>query len=116
MIKALNFFKRKPGLGVEDFRKYWLNEHAEVIRAIPELRRYVVSITLSSAYKNREPLYDGISEAWFDDEATLRATADSTPRQAAHADDVKFVDMSTTGSIIVDEITRTLQERFLTLR
>lgn len=106
MIKAFNFFKRKPGLSVEDFRKYWLNEHAEIIRAIPEVRKYVASITLPSAYKNREPLYDGISEAWFDDEATLRGTADSAPRRAATADDAKFVDMSTTGSIIVDEITQ----------
>jgi uncharacterized protein (TIGR02118 family) len=104
MVKAFNFFKRKQGLSVEDFRKYWLNEHAAIIRAIPELRKYTASITLPSAYRNREPLYDGISEAWFEDEHTLRATADSAPRQAAHADDAKFVDMSTTGSIIVDEV------------
>jgi uncharacterized protein (TIGR02118 family) len=104
MIKAFNFFRRKPGLSVEDFRKYWLNEHAAIIRAIPELRKYVASITLPSAYRNREPLYDGISEAWFDDEAAIRTTADSPPRRAAHVDDAKFVDMTTTGSIITDEI------------
>ena len=83
MVKAFNFFKRKPGLSVNDFRNYWLNEHAAIIRAIPELRKYVASITLPSAYRNREPLYDGISEAWFDDEAVIRATADSAPRRAA---------------------------------
>lgn len=104
MVKALNFFKRKPGLSVEDFRSYWLNQHAAIIRAIPELRKYVASITLPSAYRNREPLYDGISEAWFDDEDTLRVTADSPPRRAATADDTRFVDMSKTGSIVVDEI------------
>lgn len=104
MIKAFNFFKRKSGLSIDDFRNYWLNEHAAIIRAIPELRRYVASITLPSAYRNREPLYDGISEAWFDDEAALRSSANSAPRRAASADDAKFVDMSTTGSIIVDEI------------
>jgi uncharacterized protein (TIGR02118 family) len=104
MVKAFNFFKRKPGLSVDDFRNYWLNEHAAIIRAIPELRKYVASITLPSAYRNREPLYDGISEAWFDDEAVIRATADSAPRRAATADDAKFVDMSKAGSIIVDEV------------
>jgi uncharacterized protein (TIGR02118 family) len=106
MVKAFNFFKRKPGLSVEDFRSYWLNEHASVIRKIPELRKYIASITLPSAYRNREPLYDGISEAWFDDEDALRSNADSPPRRAASADDAKFVDMSTTGSIVVDEITQ----------
>ena len=104
MVKALNFFKRKPGLNVDDFRNYWLNQHSAIIRAIPELSKYVASITLPSAYRNHEPLYDGISEAWFDDEAVLRATADSAPRRAATADDAKFVDMSKAGSIIVDEI------------
>jgi len=104
MVKAFNFFKRKDGLGVDDFRSYWLNEHAAIIRAIPELRKYVASITLPSAYRNREPLYDGISEAWFDDEDAIRANADSAPRRAASADDTKFVDMSKAGSIIADEI------------
>src|SRR5258707_14527267 len=104
MVKTFNFFKRKPGLSVEDFRNYWLNEHAAIIRAIPELRKYIASITLPSAYRNREPLYDGISEAWFDDEAVIRATADSAPRRAATGDDAKFVDMSKAGSIITDEI------------
>jgi uncharacterized protein (TIGR02118 family) len=104
MVKAFNFFKRKPGLSVDDFRNYWLNEHAAIIRAIPELRKYIASITLPSAYRKREPLYDGISEAWFDDENTMRATADSAPRRAATTDDAKFVDMSTTGSIITDEV------------
>jgi uncharacterized protein (TIGR02118 family) len=104
MVKALNFFKRKPGLSVDDFRSYWLNQHAAIIRAIPELRKYVASITLPSAYRNHEPLYDGISEAWFDDEGLIRATADSAPRRAAHTDDAKFVDISKAGSIIVDEI------------
>jgi uncharacterized protein (TIGR02118 family) len=104
MIKAFNFFKRKSGLSIDDFRNYWLNEHAAIIRAIPELRKYVASITLPSAYRNREPLYDGISEAWFDDEDVIRATADSPSRRAAHADDAKFVDMTTTGSIVTDEI------------
>jgi len=104
MVKAFNFFKRKPGLGVDDFRKYWLNEHAAIIRAIPELRMYVASITLPSAYRNREPLYDGVSEAWFDDEDAIRASADSPQRRAASADDTKFVDMSKAASIITDEI------------
>lgn len=104
MVKAFNFFKRRPGLSVEDFRRYWLNEHAAVIRKIPELRKYIASITLPSAYRNREPLYDGISEAWFDDEDALRSNADTAPRRAASADDAQFVDMSTTGSIVVDEI------------
>jgi uncharacterized protein (TIGR02118 family) len=104
MVKTFNFFKRRPELTVERFREYWLNQHAAVIRAIPEVRKYVASITLPSAYRHREPLYDGISEAWFDDEQTIRRIADSAPLRAAITDDAVFVDTSKAGSIIADEI------------
>jgi uncharacterized protein (TIGR02118 family) len=75
-----------------------------VIRRIPEIRRYVASITLPGAYRNREPLFDGISEVWFDDEDVLRKTADTPPRKAASADDAKFVDISKYAAIVTDEI------------
>jgi len=88
MIKTFNFFKRRPELSVERFREYWLNQHAAVIRAIPEVRKYVASIALSSSYrKDHEPLYDGISEAWFDDEETIVRIAGSTKLRAAITDD-----------------------------
>jgi uncharacterized protein (TIGR02118 family) len=103
MVKTFNFFKRKPGRSVDDFQNYWLNEHAAIIRAIPELRKYVASITLPSAYRNREPLYDGVSEVWFDDEDAMRRN-DTPPRRAAHEDDAKFVDMSKATAIVTDEI------------
>jgi uncharacterized protein (TIGR02118 family) len=104
MVKTFNFFKRKPGLSVDDFRNYWLNEHAAIIRGIPEIRKYVASIAIPSSYRNHEPTYDGISEAWFDDEETIHATIDSAPRRAALADDANFVDMSKASSILTDEI------------
>jgi uncharacterized protein (TIGR02118 family) len=104
MIKTFNFFKRRPELSVERFREYWLNQHAAVIRAIPEVRKYVASIALSSSYrKDHEPLYDGISEAWFDDEETIVRIAGSAKLRAAITDDAVFVDTSKAGSIVTHE-------------
>jgi uncharacterized protein (TIGR02118 family) len=105
MVKTFNFFKRRPGLSVERFREYWLNQHAAVIRAIPEVRKYIASIALPSSYReNHEPHCDGISEAWFDDEETIRRIADSSRLRAAVTDDAVFIDTSKAGSIITDEI------------
>jgi uncharacterized protein (TIGR02118 family) len=105
MIKTFNFFKRRPELTVERFREYWLNQHAAVIRAIPEVRKYVASLALPSSYRNNhEPLYDGISEAWFDDEETIRKIADLPRLRAAATDDAVFVDTSKAGAIVTDEI------------
>ena len=105
MVKTFNFFKRRPELTVERFREYWLKQHAAVIRAIPEVRRYVASIALPSSYRNNhEPLYDGISEAWFNDEETIRKIVDSPGLRAAATDDAVFVDTSKAGAILTDEI------------
>ena len=71
----------------------------------PELRKYIgVDRAAIVGRNNHEPHCDGISEAWFDDEATIRSTADSPRLRAAITDDAKFIDMSTAGSIIIDEI------------
>ncbi len=105
MVKTFNFFKRRPELSVKRFGEYWLNQHAAVIRAIPEVRKYVASIALSTSYrKNHEPLYDGISEAWFDDEATIVGIAGSAKLRAAITDDAVFVDTSKAGSIVTHEV------------
>jgi uncharacterized protein (TIGR02118 family) len=105
MVKTFNFFKRKPELSVERFREYWLNQHAAVIRAIPEVRKYIASIAIPSSYRNsHEPHYDGISEAWFDDEETIRRIAETQPLRAAITDDAVFIDTSKAGSILADEI------------
>lgn len=105
MVKTFNFFKRRPELSVERFREYWLNQHSAVIRAIPEVRKYTASLAMPSSYRdNHEPLYDGISEAWFDDEETIRRIADSPPLRAAITDDAVFIDTSKAGSIITNEI------------
>ena len=105
MVKTFNFFKRKPALSVERFREYWLKQHSAVIRAIPEVRKYIASIALPSSYRdNHEPLYDGVSEAWFDDEETIRRIAGSPPIRAAITDDAVFIDTSKAGSIVTEEI------------
>lgn len=104
MVKSIQFFKRKAELSVGDFQRYWLNDHAAVIRKVPELRCYVASCTLASGYRKHEPIYDGVSEAWFDDEDAIRANANSAPRRAASEDDRKFIDMAVYDSLIVDEV------------
>jgi len=105
MVKTFNFFKRRQELTVERFRDYWLNQHAAVIRAIPEVRKYVAAIALPTSYRNgHEPLYDGISEAWFDDEETIVKIAGSAALRAAATDDAVFVDTSKTAAIVTNEL------------
>jgi len=56
VVKVLTFLKRKPGMPVEDFQRYWLTRHPEVVMRLPGVRRYVQSPALPSAYQKGEPL------------------------------------------------------------
>ena len=76
MIKSLSLLTRKPGMSVEAFRKVWLEEHAPMVRSVPEVRRYVLTFPLAEPTRPDVPTpdvkCDAIAELWFDDLASLQ--------------------------------------------
>jgi uncharacterized protein (TIGR02118 family) len=104
MVKIVAFFKRKPGIAVEAFDRHWGTRHAELVRRLPGLRRYVQNPTLASGYRRREPIYDGVAEAWFDDGEALRVSGASSEYAAVKADEASFLDGASLGSLITDEV------------
>jgi uncharacterized protein (TIGR02118 family) len=103
MVKAVSFFKRRPGMSVEAFQTYWRTAHPDVVVKLPRLRRYVQSHTLPSGYRKGEPVYDGIAEVWFDDTGAMRALIGSAEYAAVQADEAKFIERSTMGLIVTEE-------------
>lgn len=103
MIKMVSFAKRKAGLSVEDFQNYWLTEHAGRVKAYPGIRRYVVSLTLTGAYRKGEPAYDGVAELWFDDLAAFETARQSPEFAAGTADLSNFIDVASRGMILTTE-------------
>ena len=103
VIKIVYFFKRKPGISVEDFQAHWRTTHAELIAALPGIRRYVQNHTLPSAYRKGEPAFDGVAESWFEDTQVLKALASSPQYAAVLADEPRFIDRASMGSIITEE-------------
>ena len=103
MIKAIYFIKRKPGTTLEDFRKYWLNEHAALVLEVPGLVKYVQSHTMDSGYRNHEPIYDGIAELWYENLDDMRKTAGTSSSRDTLADNEKFLDMSKFAFILTKE-------------
>lgn len=103
MIKIIYFFKRRPGMAVVDFQAHWRTTHADIVVALPGIRRYVQNHVLPSAYRKGEPAFDGVAESWFDDTQTLRALAGSSHYAAVLADEPNFIDGATMGSILTEE-------------
>ena len=104
MIKSIVFFKRKQGMSVEEFQRYWLEEHPKVVTKLPGHRRYVQSHVTQSAYRDgREPVYDGVAEVWWDDWEVLRAAGRSDAWQAVAADEAKFIDPESRRLLVTEE-------------
>jgi uncharacterized protein (TIGR02118 family) len=104
MLKIVAFFKRKPGISVEEFDRHWGTRHADLVRRLPGIRRYVQNPTLASGYRRREPIYDGVAEAWFDDGEALRVSGASAHYRAVKADEPSFIDGTSIASVVTEEV------------
>lgn len=103
MVKVLTFLKRKPGMAVDEFQRYWLTRHPAVVMRLPGVRRYVQSHTLDRTYARGEPAWDGIAEVWADDTEALRAMTRGPAHAALQADEEQFIDRATMGLIVTEE-------------
>lgn len=103
MLKAVSFFKRKPGMPVEEFQAYWRGRHPAAVVRLPGLRRYVQSHTRLSGYRKGEPICDGIAELWFEDSKAMHALRGTKEIEAVEADEAVFLDRSTMRMILTEE-------------
>ena len=103
MVKVITFLKRRAGMPVPDFQRYWREQHPAVVTRLPGVRRYVQSHTLPSAYGAGEPVYDGIAEVWADNTDALRAMNRSPDYAAVQTDEARFIDRATMGILITED-------------
>lgn len=73
MIKSIVVARKKPGLSMQEFNRYWKEIHGpKAARQIPGLRRYVQNHMVP--IPGMEYNGDGIVEMWYDDvEAYLKS-------------------------------------------
>jgi uncharacterized protein (TIGR02118 family) len=90
MLKILSYLKRKEGTSLEEFRRWWIQEHAPMVvqRYGKSLVRYVVNIRLTDddnlpGAPNDASEFDGCAELWFESEASYRDAYCKTDRPSA---------------------------------
>jgi len=105
MVKLITLLKRKPGTTREEFSKYWLHPHGDIIlKTLPGVRKYVQNPAVIIG--DREYEYDGVAEGWFDDIDSLRnalRVMRSEKGDVIREDEEKFLDRSKMVSFVVDE-------------
>ena len=96
MVKGVWPARRKAGMSVAEFRRYWAQVHAPMALKLPGLRRYERSETLDELYQLAEPRWDGVAQLWFDDVAAARRFLESDEFiRGTWADGEKFVSANT---------------------
>jgi uncharacterized protein (TIGR02118 family) len=104
MIKVIACINRKPGMTVEAFQQYWLNQHPKPVLKLDGIRRYVQSHVRPSGYRNgRQPIHDGIAELWFDDMEALRRANASPAYREVQADEARFIDSARLVFLVTEE-------------
>ena len=108
MIKLVFCLRRLPTLSVSEFHRYWVENHAELVRQhapVLRIRRYTQSHTLSDprlspvieARGGQVDPFDGVAELWWDSIEDL-VEAGSSPEgriagQALRSDEQTFIDL-----------------------
>ena len=117
MIKLVFCVRRRSDLSVDDFKKYWVENHAPLVKkhaAALGARRYVQSHTVEDetnaelrASRGTTEAFDGIAEVWWDSRDALTAVLSRPEGQAAGdellEDERNFIDLSRSCLFLTDE-------------
>ena len=81
VYKVLLFLKRRPGMSVEEFRRYYEEKHVPLalkyIRGVSRYQRRFVDELPNPDGDGTELAYDVVTELWYEDEAAYRTIVDN---------------------------------------
>lgn len=99
MIKQVEFLVRKDEYSHKEFVEWWQEDHADLVRDLPGLKRYTTSVPTNPD----AVAYDGVLELAFEDMSTLKEAFDSETGQDVVADAADYVNFDASERMIVEE-------------
>jgi uncharacterized protein (TIGR02118 family) len=90
-FKAVILLTRRDDMTPDQFRQWWLHEHAPLAAQLPGVRRIVFNEVLGDDPLAVDGAVDGISELWFDTEADFVAAYATELGQRVAADSMAHV-------------------------
>jgi uncharacterized protein (TIGR02118 family) len=101
-FKAVILLSRRKDMSEEQFRNWWLNEHAPFARQLPGVRKIVFNVCDDTTE------IDGISELWFDSEAEFVSAYETDLGKRVAADSLAHVRSRTrlfvSEKVVVSEV------------
>lgn len=99
MRKLVNLLVRKAELSHNEFREYWLNEHAPLAEELSGVRKYATSVP---ADPSKSP-YDGIAELYLEEGVSVSDVFSSEAGSRLQADAETFLNQEAGEILVVDE-------------
>ena len=104
MLKACTFFSYLDGMSNEDGQKYWRTSHADIVRKVGAVKRYVQCHPIIGYGANDSFAHDGYAELYVDDTAALKVMNQTSEFADVIADEKEFIDSKSVRLILADEI------------
>lgn len=99
MTKLAITLSRADETTFEEFKQYYLDEHAPLAADLPELERYTVSFPADPESAS----YDALAELYFPDADAMAASFGSDIGREVTADAESFADMAAAERVVLDE-------------
>lgn len=107
MVKFSFLIRRLPGMSFDAFINYHKNKHAPLFTSIPEAQQYVRKYVITHAIEAPgfpKPLWDGITEIWFDSlDDFHRFFATENYLTKVHPDESNFIDLANVDILVTTE-------------
>jgi uncharacterized protein (TIGR02118 family) len=86
-VKLIALLKARPGMTREQFAERWLDGHAPLTLAFPNLKGYRINVAIDEYQEIEGELpYDGTAELWWDSLEEMQADFASEAADTAVAD------------------------------
>ena len=91
-FKAIILLRRRDDMAHEQFRSWWLDDHAPLAAQLPGVRRVVFNLCAPDVdHPASGDSVDGVSELWFDSESDFIAAYATELGQRVAADSMAHV-------------------------
>lgn len=102
-IKNVTLIKRKPGLDLEEFRRYCLDIQSKFDLEIPGLKGYAQCHVKNSSYSVFEPCFDLVFMHWFESQEGFSKIRISAEYKFLQNEFLKYVDKKYIHSMLVKD-------------
>ncbi len=111
MVKMIALVKKRDGLTIEEFSRYWFDKHAPLVgKLLPQSvssgwEKYIQNYAISLNNKGKAP-FDGVAELYFNDMSSFWLWSNwyfSDEGKSLREDEDNFMDRTKTIVILAEE-------------